>query len=260
MPCYPALALLLGSAMATGGDWLRRGTHTLSVILACALVAVLTVLFLVRNIPSPGDISVALTKHPTAYSLSLGHMEDLTFQSFAYLRVPLAVAAIALLIGIFGSIRSSGQRTFIATAFMMVLFFHAARLALVVFDPYMSSRPLAEALLGSPQGKLIINGHYYAFSSIFFYTNRTALLLNGRVENLEYGSYAPGAPHVFINNAQFAHLWLAPERYYIVAERSSLPRLEKLVGRPRLNVVATSDGKLLLTNSFLGSGKIKRFP
>ena len=41
-----------------------------------------------------------------------------------------------------------------AAALMMVLFFHAARLALVVFDPYMSSRPLAEALLRSLFTKL----------------------------------------------------------------------------------------------------------
>ncbi len=55
---------------------------------------------------------------------------------------------------------------------MMVLFFQAARLALIVFDPYLSSRPLAEALLRSPDGKLIVDKHYYAFSSVFFYTNR----------------------------------------------------------------------------------------
>ncbi len=63
---------------------------------------------------------------------------------------------------------------------MMVLFFQAARMAMVAFDPYFSSRPLAEAILHSPQGKLIIDHHYYAFSSVFFYTDRTALLLNGR--------------------------------------------------------------------------------
>src|ERR1700681_3724417 len=30
MPCYPALALLLGCAMAAGGDWVRRGTRALA--------------------------------------------------------------------------------------------------------------------------------------------------------------------------------------------------------------------------------------
>jgi 4-amino-4-deoxy-L-arabinose transferase-like glycosyltransferase len=34
MPCYPALALLLGSAMATEGPWVRRGTRALSAITA----------------------------------------------------------------------------------------------------------------------------------------------------------------------------------------------------------------------------------
>ena len=84
---------------------------------------------------------------------------------------------------------------------MMVLFFHAARMALVVFDPYMSSRPLAEALLKAPPGRLIVDDQYYTFSSVFFYTNRRALLLNGRVNNLVYGSYAPDAPKdVFLDD------------------------------------------------------------
>ncbi len=92
-----------------------------------------------------------------------------------------------------------------ALAAMMVLFFHAARLALVVFDPYMSSRPLAEALMRAPPGKLIVDDQYYTFSSVFFYTNRRALLLNGRVNNLDYGSYAPDAPQdVFIDDRDFS--------------------------------------------------------
>src|SRR5580692_10230726 len=36
MPCYPALALLLGSAMAAGGVWIRRGTRVLFAVSACA--------------------------------------------------------------------------------------------------------------------------------------------------------------------------------------------------------------------------------
>ena len=106
---------------------------------------------------------------------------------------------------------------------MSVLFFQAARMALVVFDPYMSSRPLAEALLRSPQGKLIVDHHYYTFSSIFFYTDRDALLLNGRINNLVYGSYAPGAPNVFIDDQQWKQLWRSPERCYLVASQSAAP-------------------------------------
>jgi hypothetical protein len=131
---------------------------------------------------------------------------------------------------------------------MMVLFFQAARLAIVDFDPFLSSRPLAEALERSPKGTLIIDHHYYYFSSVFFYTNRSALLLNGRFMNLEYGSYAPGAPNVFIDDSQFKALWLKPERSYLVAKGSALPRLRGMVGAAQLNVVTSSGGKLLLTN------------
>jgi 4-amino-4-deoxy-L-arabinose transferase-like glycosyltransferase len=248
MPCYPALALLLGSAMAAGGHWARRGTRVLSVITATAAVATLVVIFLVRNVPAPGDISGALSQHPEAYTLSLGHMEDLTLESFAYLRLPLAVAAVAFLVGGVGTFRAAGQRAFLAAALMMVLFFHAARLAMVVFDPYLSSRPLAEALLRSPRGSLIVDHHYYTFSSVFFYTNRTALLLNGRFNNLVYGSYAPGAPDVFLDDAQWKKLWLDSGRCYVVAKATELPRFEKLVGKSQLHLVAASGGKLVLAN------------
>jgi hypothetical protein len=140
------------------------------------------------------------------------------------------------------------QRAVLAATLMMVLFLHAARAAMVAFDPYLSSRPLAEAMEKSPPGTLIINHHYYYFSSVFFYTNRSALLLNGRFMNLEYGAYAPGVPDVFIDDSQFRNLWLEPERAYIVVKESDMPRIAGLVGHEQLNVVASSGGKALLTN------------
>ena len=99
-------------------------------------------------LPAPGDISAALSQNPDLYTLSLGHMTDLTLRAFAYLRLPLAVAGVAFLVGAVGAWRGEDDRC--AFAMMMVLFFHAARLALVVFDPYMASRPLAEELLRRP--------------------------------------------------------------------------------------------------------------
>ncbi|MGH9495611.1 MAG: glycosyltransferase family 39 protein, partial [Candidatus Sulfotelmatobacter sp.] len=248
MPCYAAFALLLGSAMAVGGDSVRRGTRVLAVISAGAAVVIITILIHVRGLPTPGDISGALSRNPSAYTLSLGHMLDLTFDSFAYLRTPLIVAGIAFLIGTLGTFRASGQRAFLVSAFMMVLFFHAARLALVVFEPYLSSRPLADAIGAAPPGTLIVDRFYYTYSSVFFYTGRDALLLNGRILNMEYGSNAPGAPQVFIDEEQFKRLWLQPKRYYLVTKQSALPHFEALVGLERVNIVDTSGGKVVLTN------------
>jgi hypothetical protein len=247
MPCYPALALLAGSAMAEGGDWVRWGTRALAVISGVAALACVVLLWMVRHVPTPGDISTALAVHATS-KLSMGHIADLTIPSFAYLRWPLALAAIAFLIGALGNWRVSGQRAFLSAALMMVIFFHAARLALVVFDPFLSSRPLAEALLHSPDGQLIVNGQYYVFSSVVFYTNKKVLLLNGRINNLVYGSYAPGAPDVFIDDAQFKTLWASPARQYIVSNNAKVPELEELVGTAQMILVEDSGGRSLFTN------------
>jgi hypothetical protein len=217
-----------------------------SAIAAACAIAVAFILIQVWKLPAPGDIASALTQNPDAYTLSLGHMEDLTLASFAYLRTPLMIAGVAFVIGASGALwRQRAQFAFVA---MMVLFVHAARIALVTFDPYLSSRPLAEALLKAPPGTLIEDNAYYTFSSVFFYTNRTALLLNGRKQNLEYGSNAPDAPHVFIDDADFGKLWQRPERYYLLVEGPSLPRIQKLAAKPSLHVVAASGGKFLLTN------------
>jgi 4-amino-4-deoxy-L-arabinose transferase-like glycosyltransferase len=248
MPIYPALALLLGSAMASESKLLRVGTRVLAGICALAVVTIVVLLFLVRGVAAPGEISRALQQHPEDYTLSLGHLRDLTIPSLAYLRGPLALAGLAFLAGAAGALRLSGKRVFLAIAVMMTLFLHAARAALVVFDPYLSSRSLARALVKSPGGGLIVDGPYYPFSSVFFYADRTALLLNGRKYNLEYGSYAPGAPPVFIDDAEFVRRWQGPGRLYLVADATQVARFEILVGYARLNKVFESGGKFLFVN------------
>src|SRR5579872_965471 len=175
MPCYPALALLLGCATAEGGTLVKYGTRVAAALATLALAAVSAILWLVRNAPAGGDISRALNESTDIYkdyTLSLGHMGDLTLAAFAYLRLPLAVAGVALIIGAAGAWMLKGRRAIAALVIMMVLFFHAARLALITFEPYMGSRPLAEALNREPAGQLIVDDQYYAFSSVMFYSNR----------------------------------------------------------------------------------------
>ncbi len=248
MPLYPALALVLGSVMEGENSWIRVGTRALGVVCALCTIVTATLFFLVWHKSAPGDISRALEQHPEAYTLSLGHMGDLTLQSFAYLKSPLLLAAFAFLIGAVAAWIARSRNVFFAFALMMVLFSHAARNALVVFDPYLSSRPLANALLHSPDGQLILNGEYYAFSSVFFYTNRTALLWNGRVNNLEYGSYAPGSPNVFIDDRQFLSKWSGEARCYVLSDGEGIKHLRALVEPARIHLVAESGGKTLYSN------------
>lgn len=252
MPAYPAFALLLASAVtdSAAAVRLRRGGQiALAVLASLACAAVVGLLISVWNLPASGDISRALEQHPEAYTLSLGHMGDLTLGSFAYLKLPLLVAGIAFLVGA----RSAWRGSHTGVVVMMVLFFHAARLALVVFDPYLGSRPLAEALNRAPRGKLILDNQYFTFSSVVFYAEAyhgsRPLLLNGRVMNLEYGSYAPNAPRdVFIDDAVFRERWLSADRYYVCVEKPQRERFEKLVGRERLHTLLESGGKFVFSN------------
>jgi 4-amino-4-deoxy-L-arabinose transferase-like glycosyltransferase len=247
MPIYPAVALLLGCVIVAKSRWNGIAPKVAGTVAALALLAIAAILIAVRNVPTPGDISSALTGNPSAYTLALGHMEDLTLDSFAYLRAPLIVAGVAFLAGALGAWRLRGHWAAVAMAAMMALFFQAARMALVTFDPYMSSRPLAETLNRMPPGKLIFDREYYLFSSVAFYTDRDALLLNGRVNNLEYGSHAPGAPDMFLTDAELPAMWAQPQRYYLLAVAEAVPRLEKILGGS-LRLVRKSGGKYLFTN------------
>jgi hypothetical protein len=158
------------------------------------------------------------------------------------------VAGIATFAGAVGAWVLRGQRAALALAFMMVVFFQAARLALIAFDPYLGSYPLADALNHAPPGNLILDDAYYEMSSVFFYTNRTALILNGRRNNLEYGSYAPNAPHVFIGDADFAQRWKSPDRWYVATEDEKVQHLRDLVGTDSLHRVAGAGGKTIYVN------------
>ena len=97
MPCYPELALLLGAAIAENSTavWRRRGQIALAVVASLAGLVIVYLLARVWNLPAYGDISRALTQNPENYTLSLGHMGDLTIPSFAYLKLPLLLAGLA---------------------------------------------------------------------------------------------------------------------------------------------------------------------
>jgi hypothetical protein len=249
LPIYPAMAILIGSAMSEE-KLVSAASRALLGIFSLLFFALCAVLALVGGTHTEGDITQALVQHPDMYTLSLGHMGDLTLAAFAYLKLPLALAALAFglcAISLWFSRRST-TRTVATLAISMIIFFQAARVALIRFDSYLGSYPLAERLLHSPPGQLIEADAYYAFSSVFFYTNRSALLLNGRKDNLEYGSYAPGTPQVFIDDEGFATRWRSTDRYYLVAYGSDLAHLKSLVNPSSLHVVAECGGNYLLSN------------
>jgi hypothetical protein len=238
--------------MAEENGWIRKGSWTLGAIAGAAGLACLAILLAVQHLPTPGDITAALAVHPNSYKLSLGHMEDLTLNSFAYLRLPLAIAGIGFMLGSIGALvtarRNFSTGTYLTAAAMMIVFFQAARLAMVKFDPLLSSRDLSEKILESPPGQIVVDHNYYWFSSVPFYTDRPELLLNGKWNNLEYGSNAPGVPDVFLDDPKLKTLWSGSSRYYLLARADQLVRFENLLGKEHLAIIDRSGGKLLMTN------------
>lgn len=256
MPLYPALALLVACSMSRAGAVNAFGRIGVTVIGGIGAVTCVALLFLVRGIPAIGDISRALAKSDTPlddYTLSLGHLGDLTLSSFAYLRFPLAIAAVAFAVGAVGALpfsrKSLRQAVPVGVITIMTsLFLIAARLAMGVFDPYLGSKPLGIALRDAPPGRVVLDDHYFIFSSVVFYANRPVFLLNGRKFNLEYGSFAPDAPNPFLDDSRFRRMWSEPQLTYLLVEDTALTRIEGLVGKENLHLVHRSGGKALLAN------------
>ena len=63
-----------------------------------------------------------------------------------------------------------------------------------------------------------------------------------------YGSYAPGAPPVFIEDADFIRLWHTPDRYYFVVDKPGLARVKEIVPMNDFYTVEASGGKFLFSN------------
>ena len=248
LPAYGPAIVLLASIAAAFPKRLDAAVRGAATVYAVALVAGSAILFAVSDLAADQDIAAALTSNPDKYTLSLGHFSDLTLEAFAYLRSPLALALAAFVIGAIGGWTLSRRKAAAAVACAAVLLLHAAHWAMAAFDPYLSSRALADAYLRSPAGKLVLDHEYYAFSSVAHYANRPVLLLNGRRNNIEYGSNAPDAPHVFLDDEGLIAAWEGVEPVYLATYSADRQRFEALLGSPRVHLIAASGGKVLLAS------------
>ena len=131
-----------------------------------------------RNLPYVADIGTLLAHRDVGgYTLSMSHFFDLTGPSFAALRLPAIIAALALFIGpVIGWIlRARGKHieATVSVALTLAAFLVAAHIAFARFEPMLSSKPLADTILvkGSPSDSFIIYGDQSDASSVVFYTH-----------------------------------------------------------------------------------------
>jgi 4-amino-4-deoxy-L-arabinose transferase-like glycosyltransferase len=260
-PVYFPLLLLTAGALAgeeaeISSQWLNAGQAVLAAVGVVAAIALGYGLWSSRSLPSGSDIGALLAHRDVAgYTLSMAHLFDLTGPSFAALRLPAGLAAVGLLLGPITSWVLRRQRhhfeATVSVAFTSAVFLIAAHIALVRFEPMLSSRAMADTINHiAPRGTdatLILYGDVADGSSLLFYTQRQALLVNGRLSSVLWGSNYPDAPRVLISDRDLLALWGAGPRRFLFVPGDARAHVDGLLGRRAYLLQELSD-KALFTD------------
>lgn len=257
VPAYLPVLLLIAGALAGEEDcrsrWLMASTAVLAVM-SLAFAGILAAgLYSSRDLPFVADIGSVLANDRSAETLSMGHMLDLTGQSFAALRLPAALAMLALGIGpVFALWLRKRGHDFRATwvvGVTMAVFLIAAHIALVRFDPYLSSKRMAEVISKQikPQDRMMIYGDQAYGSSLLFYLRRPTELVNGRTTSMWFGSTYPDAPKIYLEDQDLIRAWNSPQRVFLFVPQHQKAVVDRLLAGPKF-VVTESSGKIIYSN------------
>jgi 4-amino-4-deoxy-L-arabinose transferase-like glycosyltransferase len=241
-------------------------TQTVFAVLGVGLAAILGWgLWESRNLPYVTDIGTLLAHRGVGdYTLSMSHFFDLTFASFAALRLPAGLAALALLIGpIVGlllRLKGKHMAATVSIALTSAVFLIAAHIAFVRFNPMLGSKPLADVIMqkGSSADSFIIFGEQSDASSVVFYTNdffhgRPAYMVlprcgqHGEGTPLLWGSCYPDAPNIFLSEDELSKQWGTGDRKWLFAQDVNQQKAESLLAG-RLYLVKPLADKALWTD------------
>ena len=205
-----------------------------------------------RHLPYIADIGALLAHRDVGgYSLSMSHFFDLTGPSFAALRLPALLAACTLLVGPTLAWRMRARKQHLSatfsTAMTAAMFLVAAHIALVRFQPMLSSRAMANTInrVAAPDDMLLLYGDQSYGSSILFYTQRRGYLVNGRTSSMLWGSYYPDAPHIFLDDAELLGMWGHGPRKFLFVPPDYRDHVETLLDHRAYLVQELSDKELL---------------
>jgi 4-amino-4-deoxy-L-arabinose transferase-like glycosyltransferase len=262
-PAYFPLLMLLadGIAQCESSDcsagvrkgWLRVSAGLLAVVGLAASVTLLTLLWQSRHLPFEPDIGNVLATHNMdTDTLSTSHMLDLSYASFAALRLPAALAAVALmvapLLSFFLRVRRRHYAATWALAAGMAVFLVAAHIALGRFGPYLSSKDLAReiAARARPEDRVMIYGDQAFGSSLLFYLRRPVELVEGRTTSMWFGSTFPDAPKIYLTDADLLQDWSGQKRVFLFVPPHLKAKVDRLL--PTKFTVAEVSGKYVYSN------------
>jgi hypothetical protein len=262
-PAYLPILLLLADGVAQceraeseGGvraGWLTASAGSLAVIGVGASTMLVLGLWKSRNLPFEPDIGRLLNEQATsAYTLSTSHMLDLSYASFAALRLPAALAAVVLLVAPLTSfILRLRRRHYAATwalAAGLAVFLIAAHIALGRFGPYLSSKDLAQEIAARvrPEDQVMIYGDQAFGSSLLFYLRRPIDLVEGRTTSMWFGSTFADAPKIYLSDADLQREWAGNGRVFLFVPPYEKAKVDRLL--PEKVVVAEVSGKYVYSN------------
>lgn len=263
-PAYLPLLLLLADGIAQSeraecergvrAGWLTTSAGLLAMIGIAVSVVLGIGLWHSRNLPFQADIGNVLAQQDmNSYSLSMGHILDLTGDSFAALRLPAVLASIALLIGpmfaLWFRIRKRHPAATWTTAATLAIFLIAAHIAFGRFGPYLGSKVIANDLAPQlrPEDRIIIYGDQSYGSSLLFYLKRPIELVNGKTTGMWFGSTFPDAPHIWIDDADLREAWDSQTRVFLFVPPHERARVEKVLTGQNV-VVSEHSGKIVYSN------------
>lgn len=268
-PAYMPMLMLLCAGLVYAeqnfamDSALRRGllaSHAVYAAIALgSAIALASGLWMARGYPFVPDIGDLLARRGVGdYTLSMSHFFDLTGASFAALRLPASLALVAFAIGPIAALILRGrQRHFAATctvAATSAMFLVAAHIALVRFQPMLSSKDFAEKIeeladdrLVERDNDILLFGDQAFGSSIPFYLNEQVQLVDGRSTSMLFGSTFPDAPPIFINSQQLAAEWGTGRRHILFVPAEKRDEVDRLLGSRQILLEETS-GKRLVTD------------
>jgi 4-amino-4-deoxy-L-arabinose transferase-like glycosyltransferase len=280
-PLYPAVLMLIAGGLSVieesqsegrkgSSGWLT-GAHIFFLTAGLVAAALLAWgLWQSRHLPYIADIGTLMAHRGVGgYTLSMSHFFDLTGPSFAALRLPAALAAVAFFLGPLTAwrLRRKGH-AFEATAsvaFTIAVILIAAHIALVRFQPMLSSKAIAHtinritAAPADANAQLMLYGDQADGSSILFYTHRPALLVHGATNyfapdpgthseifgsSLIWGSDYPDAPHIFLSDADLLRMWGTGPRKLLFVPGEFRDHVEALLGSRLYQIQEVSDKTL----------------
>jgi 4-amino-4-deoxy-L-arabinose transferase-like glycosyltransferase len=276
LPGLPGVALLLGgwlareSASAHDSDERRSGkisSIVLVVVGVAICIACVVLAWQAQAPPANYDIAELLKKNPQDYALSFGHILDLTPQAMGAFKVPLLATGFAFAVGTILNLalrwRNRAFAANLALTLMTMVLLYATHQGLVIFSPVLTSKTLANAIEANWKPGAIIedNGDYEAASSVNYYTRHQIRILNGRCNNIWYGSKFPDAPSIFDDDASFEKLWRGDKPVFLLTDAKASPdrklaeecpqkeHLPDYVVRDKACVLAKWGGKVVITNA-----------